>query len=123
MADATLVRRQIVEKKSLFGVRYEEVTLDSEGTVTARREVGGNSLSNQMARAKSKTAKSDNQDSSRASADKAKAKGKSAKSASVSKSAASSKSTKAASTVATPTRKSTSTASTVKKTAKKTAVN
>lgn len=43
VADATFVRRQIVEKKSLFGVRYEELTYDGAGNVTDVRVVGSDS--------------------------------------------------------------------------------
>ncbi|MBX7245754.1 MAG: N-acetylmuramoyl-L-alanine amidase [Candidatus Sumerlaeaceae bacterium] len=45
MADATFVRKQIVEKRSLFGVRYEEVTYDAAGTVVSSREIGKNGAS------------------------------------------------------------------------------
>jgi N-acetylmuramoyl-L-alanine amidase len=41
IADASFVRREVVERRSLFGVRYEEVTYDSSGRVTNRREIGG----------------------------------------------------------------------------------
>lgn len=44
MADASFVRRQIVERRSLFGVRYEEVTYDAQGNEVARRDVGSSSL-------------------------------------------------------------------------------
>ena len=40
VADASFVRREIVERKSLFGTSYEELTYDPQGRVTARREVG-----------------------------------------------------------------------------------
>lgn len=40
IADASYVRREIVERKSLFGVRYEEITYDSAGRVTDIRAVG-----------------------------------------------------------------------------------
>jgi N-acetylmuramoyl-L-alanine amidase len=39
IADATFVRKQIVEKRSLFGVRYEEVTYDAAGRVVSSREI------------------------------------------------------------------------------------
>ncbi len=56
IADASFVRRQILERRSLFGVRYEEVTYDATGRITARREIGGNSLfaSAQKARSSAK---------------------------------------------------------------------
>jgi N-acetylmuramoyl-L-alanine amidase len=44
MADASFVRRQIIERRSLFGVRYEEVTYDAQGNEVARRDVGSSSL-------------------------------------------------------------------------------
>ncbi len=44
MADASFVRKQIVESRSLFGSRYEEVTYDPAGNVVSRREVGNSSL-------------------------------------------------------------------------------
>lgn len=44
MADASFVRRQIVERRSLFGVKYEEVTYDPNGNVVSRREIGNSSL-------------------------------------------------------------------------------
>jgi N-acetylmuramoyl-L-alanine amidase len=44
MADASFVRRQIVERHSLFGVRYEEVTYDAQGNEVSRRDVGSTSL-------------------------------------------------------------------------------
>ncbi|MGI8905824.1 MAG: N-acetylmuramoyl-L-alanine amidase [Candidatus Sumerlaeaceae bacterium] len=44
MADASFIRRQIVERHSLFGVRYEEVTYDAQGSEVSRREVGNSSL-------------------------------------------------------------------------------
>lgn len=40
VADASFVRRDIVEKKSLFGTTYEEVTYDAYGRVASRRELG-----------------------------------------------------------------------------------
>lgn len=40
IADASFVRRQIVERKSLFGVRYEEITYDATGNVVGVRTVG-----------------------------------------------------------------------------------
>jgi N-acetylmuramoyl-L-alanine amidase len=60
MADASFVRRQIVERHSLFGVRYEEVTYDAQGTEVSRRDIGSTSLQAQknngsaISRAKSK---------------------------------------------------------------------
>ena len=43
IADASFVRRQIIEKKSLFGVRYEEITYDAQGRVTDTRVIGSDS--------------------------------------------------------------------------------
>lgn len=40
VADASFVRKQIIEKRSLFGVRYAEVTYDAAGRVTSWRDVG-----------------------------------------------------------------------------------
>lgn len=42
IADATFIRKQIVEKRSLFGVRYEEVTYDAAGRVVSSREICAN---------------------------------------------------------------------------------
>ncbi|MEI7634685.1 MAG: N-acetylmuramoyl-L-alanine amidase [bacterium] len=61
IADATLVRKQIIEKKSLFGVCYEEVTTGNNGQVISRRSLGGDSLTNKRsiaARNRSKNSKS-----------------------------------------------------------------
>lgn len=43
LADATIVRKKVVEKKSLFGRRYQEVTFDATGRVISRRDIGGGS--------------------------------------------------------------------------------
>ncbi|MCX7964926.1 MAG: N-acetylmuramoyl-L-alanine amidase [Candidatus Sumerlaea chitinivorans] len=45
IADASIVRKTIREKKSLFGRKYEEVALDATGRVISRRDIGGGSLS------------------------------------------------------------------------------
>jgi N-acetylmuramoyl-L-alanine amidase len=57
IADASFVRKQIIEKRSLFGIRYEEVTCDASGQVVSRRDIGGNSLSAQKKTAGSKNSK------------------------------------------------------------------
>lgn len=44
MADASFIRRQIVERHSLFGVTYEEVTYDAQGNEVSRRDIGSSSL-------------------------------------------------------------------------------
>ncbi len=44
MADAAIVRRQVVERKSMFNKTYEEVTVDRSGKQVARRPVGNSSL-------------------------------------------------------------------------------
>lgn len=44
MADASFVRKQVVESRSLFGSRYEELTYDPAGNVVSRRDVGNSSL-------------------------------------------------------------------------------
>ena len=44
MADASFVRRQIVERKSLFGRSYEELSYDAAGNVVSRREIGNSSV-------------------------------------------------------------------------------
>lgn len=41
IADASIVRKQVIEKKSLFARRYEEVTYDATGRVISRRTIGG----------------------------------------------------------------------------------
>ncbi len=41
IADASIVRKRVVEKRSLFGRRYEEVTYDATGRVISRRDLGG----------------------------------------------------------------------------------
>ncbi|MGB9692661.1 MAG: N-acetylmuramoyl-L-alanine amidase family protein, partial [Candidatus Sumerlaeaceae bacterium] len=43
VADASIVRKRVVEKRSLFGRRYEEVTYDATGRVISRRDIGGGS--------------------------------------------------------------------------------
>jgi N-acetylmuramoyl-L-alanine amidase len=43
IADATIVRKELIEKRSLFGRRYMEVTYDATGRVISRREVGSSS--------------------------------------------------------------------------------
>lgn len=43
LADATIVRKKVVEKKSLFGSRFQEVTFDATGRVISRRDIGGGS--------------------------------------------------------------------------------
>jgi hypothetical protein len=45
IADATIVRKELIEKRSLFGRRYMEVTYDATGRVISRREVGSSSES------------------------------------------------------------------------------
>jgi len=55
MADASFVRHQVVEQKSLFGVRYEELTYDKTGRVAARREVGNSSLAARRESSKSES--------------------------------------------------------------------
>jgi N-acetylmuramoyl-L-alanine amidase len=50
LADASFVRKQIVEKRSLFGVRYEEITYDANGNVTAVRPIGGNTLASKASK-------------------------------------------------------------------------
>jgi len=44
IADATIVNRQVVERKSLFNKTYEEVTVDRSGQQVARRPVGNSAL-------------------------------------------------------------------------------
>src|SRR5262245_19018970 len=44
MADASFSRRQIVERKSLFGRSYEELTYDASGNVVSRRDIGNSAL-------------------------------------------------------------------------------
>lgn len=39
VADASFVRRDIVEKKTLFGTTYEEVVYDAQGRIASRREI------------------------------------------------------------------------------------
>lgn len=77
IADASFVRREVVERRSLFGVRYEEVTYDGAGRVTGRREIGGSSVaskkssgsskSKSTASSKSKSSKSASKSSSKSS--------------------------------------------------------
>jgi len=43
LADATIVRKKVVEKKSLFGNRFQEVTFDATGRIISRRDIGGGS--------------------------------------------------------------------------------
>jgi N-acetylmuramoyl-L-alanine amidase len=54
MADAAIVRRQLVERKSMFNRTYEEVTVDRSGKQIARRQLGSSTL----AAKKQSTAKS-----------------------------------------------------------------
>lgn len=54
LADASFVRKQVVEKRSLFGVRYEEVTYDAAGNVANVRPVGNSSLAAKATTAKTK---------------------------------------------------------------------
>lgn len=54
IADATLVRKQIIEKRGLFGVRYAEVTYDALGNVTNWREIGGSPVKNVASKAATK---------------------------------------------------------------------
>ncbi len=44
MADATMVGRQIVERKSMFNKAYDEVTVDRSGKEIARRSLGSSSV-------------------------------------------------------------------------------
>jgi hypothetical protein len=44
MADSSVVRRQVVERKSLFNRTYEEVTVDRSGKQVARRSLGSSTL-------------------------------------------------------------------------------
>jgi N-acetylmuramoyl-L-alanine amidase len=55
IADASFVRREVVERRSLFGVRYEEVTYDGAGRVTGRREIGGSSVASKKSSGSSKS--------------------------------------------------------------------
>ena len=57
IADASFVRRDIVEKKSLFGTTYEEVVYDAQGRVVSRREIGKTPAAKTTAAAKSSTQK------------------------------------------------------------------
>ena len=52
IADASFVRKQVIERRSLFGVQYEEVTYDASGKVIASRQVGGSSLSSRVSKGK-----------------------------------------------------------------------
>jgi N-acetylmuramoyl-L-alanine amidase len=49
IADATIVRKKVIEKRSLFGRRFEEVTYDATGRVISRRDIGGGSRSSAKA--------------------------------------------------------------------------
>lgn len=57
IADASFVRRDIVEKKSLFGTTYEEVVYDARGRVVSRREIGKTPAAKETAAAKSSVKK------------------------------------------------------------------
>ncbi len=52
IADATIVRKKVIEKRSLFGRRFEEVTYDATGRVISRRDIGGGSRSTQAKNAR-----------------------------------------------------------------------
>jgi N-acetylmuramoyl-L-alanine amidase len=56
-ADASFIRRKIIERRSLFGVRYEEVTYNALGRVIARRSIGRDSLAVQRDKAKKSSGK------------------------------------------------------------------
>ncbi|PKO19617.1 hypothetical protein CVU37_02730 [candidate division BRC1 bacterium HGW-BRC1-1] len=64
IADASFVRKQVIERRSLFGVQYEEVTYDAAGKVIASRQVGGSSLSSRVSKGKTTVAKSSSKKSS-----------------------------------------------------------
>lgn len=64
MADATIIRSKVVERKSMFNRNYEEVTVDRSGREVARRQLGSSSL----AAARNKTAATSAKSSSRTSA-------------------------------------------------------
>ena len=64
IADASFVRKQVIERRSLFGVQYEEVTYDAAGKVIASRQVGGSSLSSRVGKGKTTVAKSSSKKSS-----------------------------------------------------------
>lgn len=66
MADATIIRRQVVERKSMFNRSYEEVTVDRTGRQVARRPVGSSTLAaKKNGAAKASTAKASPQPSQR----------------------------------------------------------
>lgn len=44
VADSSIIRRQVVERKSLFNKTYEEVTVDRSGKQVARRPVGNSKI-------------------------------------------------------------------------------
>ena len=96
IADASFVRRQVIERRSLFGVQYEEVTYDAHGKVIASRQLGNSSLTAQVSKGKATASKSSSKSSSRGKNTKvvvsASSKGKSSTAASKKASTASSKS-------------------------------
>lgn len=55
MADSTIIRRQVVERKSMFNKTYEEVTVDRSGKQVARRPVVSSTLAAKKGTASSKT--------------------------------------------------------------------
>lgn len=56
MADASMVGRQVVERKSMFNKTYEEVTVDRSGRQIARRSVGSSTLAAKKSSSSSKKA-------------------------------------------------------------------
>jgi len=56
MADASIIRRQVVERKSMFNRTYEEVTIDRAGKQVARRPVGSSTLAAKQHKTSTKTA-------------------------------------------------------------------
>ncbi len=55
MADATFIRRNVVERKSMFNTTYEEVTVDRSGKQVARRSLGSSTLAAKKSSSSSKS--------------------------------------------------------------------
>lgn len=55
MADSTIIRKQVVERKSMFSKSYEEVTVDRSGRQVARRSLGSSSKTASASTAKKTT--------------------------------------------------------------------